>query len=122
EHQVFFAMESREKLAAFIEAYRTQEIGLVSSAPAKTTVELLNAESPWLGLMNPQGFVELVRTAMKSVQILGFVPEFPAYPPAPPLGVTLDAQQTSWQGELVMPVEAARAMAEFNQQLEAAFR
>lgn len=122
EHQVFFAMESQEKLAAFIEAYRNQDTGLASSARAQATIELLHDESPWLGLVNPQGFVELVRTAMKSVQILGFVPEFPAYPPAPPLGVTWEAQPTSWQGELVMPKEAARAMAEFNQQLEAAFR
>ena len=122
EHQIFFAMESQEKLSAFIEAYRNQDTGLMTTTPVKTTIELLGAEAPWTGLVNPQGIVELVHTALKSVQILGMAIEFPPYPPAPPLGIVFDGQQTHWQGEMVMPVEAARAMAKFSDDLQAAFR
>lgn len=122
ENQVFFAMEAQDKLATFIEAFRKQDTGLVSNAQVKQTVALLENDTPWTCLVNPQGFVELVRTAIKSVQILGFVPEFPLYPTAPPLGATLSADATTWQGEFVMPVEAARAMAQFTKEVEAAFR
>jgi hypothetical protein len=122
KQQVFFAMESQDKLAAFIEAWRKQDTGLAQNAQVKQTVELLDKDTPWTCLANPHGFVELVRTAMKSVQILGFVPEFPLYPTSPPLGMTLSADATTWQGEFVMPVEAARAMAQFTKEIEAAFR
>ena len=97
-------------------------MGLIANTQVKQTIELMEKDTPWTCLVNPQGFVELVRTAMKSMQILGFVPEFPLYPTAPPLGVTLSADQTTWQGEVVMPVEAARAMAQFTKEVEAAFR
>jgi hypothetical protein len=121
-HHVFFAMESQEKFVTFIEAYRKQDMGLVGNAQVKKTVALMEEDAPWTCLVDPQGLVELVRTAMKSMQILGFVPEFPLYPTAPPLGLTLSADKTTWQGELVMSVEAARAMALFTKEVEAAFR
>jgi hypothetical protein len=122
EQQVFFSMEVQEKLATFIDAWRKQETGLAENALVKQTLELLEEDTPWTCLANPQGFVELVRTAMKSIQLLGVVPEFPTYPTAPPLGVTLSAGASTWQGEFVMPVEAARAMAQFTKEIEAAFR
>lgn len=122
KQQVFFAMESQDKLAAFIEAWRKQDTSLAQNALAKQTIELLEKDTPWPCLANPQGFVELVQTIIKSVQILGFVPDFPAYPTAPPLGLTLSTDASTWQGELVMPAEAARAMAQFTKEIDAAFR
>jgi hypothetical protein len=122
EQQVFFAMEDQDKLAAFVETWRKQETGLAENALVKQTTELMEADTPWSCLWNPQGFVELVRTAMKSMQLLGMMPDFPTYPSAPPLGITLSADASTWQGEFVMPVEAARAMAQFTKEIEAAFR
>jgi hypothetical protein len=122
EQQLFFALEAQNKLADFIEAWRKQDQGLINNLQVKKTIELMEKETPWTCLANPQGFVELVRTAIKSVQILGFVPEFPLYPTAPPLGFALSADASTWQGEFVMPVEAARAMAQFTKEIEAAFR
>ncbi len=122
EKQVFFGMESKEKLAELIEAYRKGDTGLATNSQVQKTFNLIDAKSSRITLVNPQGFVELVQTAMKSMMILGFVPQFPLYPTAPPLGLTVSGNNADWNGEIVLPVEAARAMSEFIKEVEKGLR
>ena len=121
EHQVFFGMESSEKLAEFIENFRKGETGLVHDAQVQKTLKLANTDAARISLLNPEGLVELVKTAMKSMMVLGVFPEVPDYPAAPPLALTMNGSDTSWDGEVVLPVAAARAMAQFSKEVEKMF-
>ncbi len=118
ETHVVIGIESKSTLSKFIEAFRKGDVSLAANKQVQKTLNLLEVEPRWLTLINPQGFVDIVQSAMKSMMILGFAPEIPAYPAAPPLGMALEHNENSWQGELVMPVEAARAMSEFAKEVE----
>jgi hypothetical protein len=118
EIHVAVGIESKSTLSKFIEGYRQGDVSLSASEHVQKTLKLLEIEPRWLTLINPQGFVDIVQSAVKSLMILGFAPEIPAYPIAPPLGMALEHKENSWQGEMVMPVEAARAMAEFAKEVE----
>jgi hypothetical protein len=118
ETHIVIGLESQPKLTDFIEAYRKGDVSLAANPQLQKTLKLLDAEPRWLTLINPQGFVEIVQSALKSMMVLGFAPEIPPYPAAPPLGMALEHNNDSWQGELVLPVDAARAMAEFSKEVE----
>jgi hypothetical protein len=118
ETHVVIGLESPERLAKFIESYRSGDTGLAHSASAQQTTKLLEEETPWLLLVNPEGFVELVKSAMKSMMVLGFMPEIPAYPAAPPIAASLEADGTQLHGEIVLPADAARAMSKFIKEVE----
>lgn len=118
KNHIFVGMETSEKLEKFIEAHRQGETGLAETRQVKTTLGMMDTQSEWVTLVNPEGFVELARAAMKSMLVLGGFPEFPTYPNSPPLGMTLTGDDESWNAELVMPVEAARAMAKFSEELD----
>ena len=111
-------IESKSTLSKFIESYRKGDVSLSAIEQVQKTLTLLEVEPRWLTLINPQGFVDIVQSAVKSLMILGYAPKIPVYPTAPPLGMALEHKENSWQGELVMPVEAARAMAEFAKEVE----
>ncbi|MDZ4659714.1 MAG: hypothetical protein SH868_19240 [Bythopirellula sp.] len=121
DQHVFFGMESSDKLAAFIEDFRKGEAGLASDSQVKKTLLLSDVEAAWVGLLNPEGLVDLAKTAMKSMMVLGMFPEVPDYSAAPPIALTMNGTDTAWDGEIVLPVEAARAMSEFSQEVEKMF-
>jgi hypothetical protein len=115
---VAIGLESPERLGKFIEGYRTGDMGLAESAPVQQATKLFERETPWLLLLNPEGLVELVKSAMKSMMVLGFMPEIPAYPTAPPIAASLAADGTQLHGEIVLPADAARAMSKFIKEVE----
>jgi hypothetical protein len=110
---VAIGLESPERLTKFIESYRSGDTALAESDSVQLTTKLLDGETPWLLLVNPEGFVELVKSAMKSMMVLGFMPEVPDYPAAPPIAASLAADGTQLYGEIVLPADAARAMSTF---------
>lgn len=110
---VAIGLESPERLAKFIESYRSGDTALAESDSVQLTTKLLDGETPWLLLVNPEGFVELVKSAMKSMMVLGFMPEVPGYPAAPPIAASLATDGTQLYGEIVLPADAARAMSKF---------
>ena len=115
---VAVGIESKSTLSKFIESYRKGDTSLAANAQVQKTLKLFSFEPRWLTLINPQGFVDIVQSAVKSLMILGYAPKIPVYPTAPPLGMALEHKENSWQGELAMPVGAARAMAEFARKVE----
>jgi hypothetical protein len=115
---VAIGLESPERMGRFIENYRAGTTGLADSEPPQQTLKLLEQETPWLLLINPEGYVELVKSAMKSMMVLGFMPEIPAYPASPPIAASLAADGTRLHGEIVLPADAARAMSKFIEEVE----
>jgi hypothetical protein len=112
---IAIGLESPERLTKFIEGYRSGDKALAKSESVKQTTKLLEQETPWLLLVNPEGFVELVKSAMKSMMVLGFMPEIPPYPP---IAATLAVDGTQLHGEMVLPADAARAMSKFIKEVE----
>jgi hypothetical protein len=121
DKHVFIGMESSDKLAEIVKDFSKNETGLAESAPAQKALVLSDDEADWVSLLNPGGLVEFAKTAMKSMMILGGFPDFPDYPAAPPLALTMQGSDTIWQGELILPVEAAQAMSEYSKEIEKIF-
>jgi hypothetical protein len=115
---VAIGLESPERLAKFIKGYRSGDKSLADSEQVQKTLTLIEQETPWLLLVNFEGYVELIQTAMKSMMVLGFMPEIPSYPAAPPIAATLAADGNQLHGEIILPIDAARAMAKFKKDWE----
>lgn len=113
EHQVFVGVESKEGLNKFIDDYKKAETGLAQSPLTRKTLQLANAESTWIQLINPPGVVEYLQLTMTRLDDLGFMPQLPIYSSAPPLALTCGGSQLKWQGELILHHEAAKALASF---------
>jgi hypothetical protein len=111
-------LESPERLAKFIEGYRSGDKSLADSEQVQKTITLLEQETPWLLLVNFEGYVDLIQSAMKSMMVLGFMPEIPSYPAAPPIAATLSAEGNQLHGEIILPVDAAHAMSKFKKDWE----
>lgn len=115
---VAIGLESPERLAKFIEGYRNGDKSLIDSEQVQKTTSLIERETPWLLLVNLEGYVDLLQSAMKSMMVLGFMPEIPAYPAAPPIAATLSADGNQLHGEIILPADAARAMSKFKNEWE----
>ncbi len=121
DSHVFFGMESSEKLESFIADFKADETGLSKAPQVATTLKLTDVDADWVGLLNPEGLMELAKNAMKSMMVLGVFPELPKYPSAPPLALTMNGGDEAWSGEIVLPVEASKAMSKFSKEVEQMF-
>lgn len=121
DSHIFFGMESSEKLESFIADFRKQDFGLSKDPQVQTTLKLTDVEADWVGLLNPEGLMTLVKNALKSMMLLGSFPELPEYPSAPPLALTMNGGDVAWSGEIVLPVEASKAMSKFTKEVEKMF-
>jgi hypothetical protein len=115
---VAIGLESADRLARFIKGYRSGEKSLADSKQVQKTLTLIEQETPWLLLVNFEGYVDLIKSAMKSMMVLGFMPEIPSYSAGPPIAATLAADGNQLHGEIILPVDAARAMGKFKKDWE----
>lgn len=121
DSHIFFGIESSEKLESFIADFKKQDPGLSKDHQVQTTLKLTDVEADWVGLLNPEGLMTLVKNALKSMMLLGSFPELPEYPSAPPLALTMNGGDVAWSGEIVLPVEASKAMSKFTKEVEQMF-
>lgn len=121
EKYVFVGLQSTDKLLEFIKGFREAETGLANETAVQRTLALVDAEVPFLQLVNPQGLVEITRSWMKTFLVLGMVPQLPLYPSTPPIAISLASDQLSWQGEAVFPEETVQGLAAFVANLEKMF-
>jgi hypothetical protein len=88
------------------------EQGLAQSPEVKLTTELLNAEAPWQAYFSPPGFAAwALRFVTALAPLGGGAPQFPEYPPGPPLGFSLNVASGQLDGEMVVPVKALKGLA-----------
>ncbi len=113
DQHVFIGLQSTEKLLKFIDGFQKGNSGLESDASVQKSLALLSTEGAYIQLVNPQGLVELGSSWMKTLLVLGMVPQLPLYPTAPPLALAVSSDQNGWQAEVGLPAESVQALAEF---------
>ena len=103
-------MGSHEEAVALIRQVQQDETDFENAAGSATTLQILDPEAPWVGLVSPSGLIDVIRRALDA-SIAGVT--IPEYPAAPPIGLTLNRKNRSVRAEIVIPRDALQAAAEF---------
>ena len=113
--RIVSGLASEEQLAKLVEEVAEGESNLAKSESVQHTIKLLDPQSPWQGLVSPQGcvtwFTRIMNTMM--AQFGGGAPAVPEFPKTPPIGFSMNLADGQFSGEMVLPVETLKGLAAF---------
>lgn len=115
ETNVVFSTAEEDHLLQFISDVQQGATGLQDSPQNQITLRLLDKGAPCVTVVSPKGYVEIIARFMNSMmgQFGGGAPTIPDYPDAPPVGFTLNLVDGRWEGDMVLPVEMLKGLAQF---------
>jgi len=116
EKTLIAGLADEEQMAKAIDQLKQREMGLQNSADVQTTHKLLNSEAAWKFYVSPQGCVTWFHRLMD--ELFGQIVqqpamEIPEYEAGPPVGVSLHLHQSQADIDVVWPVQALEALADF---------
>ena len=115
QHHVVYSMGDEEQLLQFIGEVKQKSTGLQDSPNNKITLRLLDPKAPWIALVDPGGYVELLSRMMNQAmaQFGGGAPTIPEYPQSAPIGFSMNVVDGRWEGDMALPVEMLKSLAEY---------
>ncbi len=115
ENTLIMGIGPEAGVAVLVERVIGGETGLAESGVLQTTADLLDPAAPWTGYVSPQGCVIWFERAVAAFTgtLGGPAITFPAYPAGPPLGFAMGLADGQLRGEMVVPVQALKDLAEY---------
>jgi len=112
---VVFSTAEEEHLLQFISDVRQGATGLQDSPQNQITLRLLDKRAPCVAVVSPKGYAEIIARFMNSMmgQFGGGAPTIPDYPDAPPVGFSFNLVDGRWEGDMALPVEMLKGLAQF---------
>ncbi len=116
EKTLIGGLADEEQMAKAIDQVKRQEMGLQNSALVQTTYKLLNPQAAWKFFVSPQGCVTWFHRLMD--ELFGQIvqqpaTEIPPYEAGPPVGISLHVHESQADVDVVWPVQALEALADF---------